>query len=347
MTVKRNALQVRAEGVTLGISFDWLFTIAAMWLIGGLFLDGWAHNHDKVDTSFFTPWHAVFYSGFAAVALVLFMRILQDFRRGSSFRQAIPVGYELSLIGVFIFAFGGLFDLGWHTLFGIEKGIEALFSPSHLTLGLGMLLIVTGPLRAAWATHNNEKPTLLGFLPVLGSILLFLSVLTFFTQSSNPLVNTFTIEGRFRPAESGLYTVTSTSAMLLQTALMMTVILLVMRRWTLPFGSLALLFLINSLLMCTQGDQYRLVPGALLAGLIGDIMIQALHVSPELPIRLRIFSFVLPVAFWSLYLFGLAITSGIWWTTHVWAGIVLETGGLGLLMSYLIVQPQVAEKSST
>lgn len=341
MTLKQEAIGLRTERTAIGISFDWLFTVASMWLIGGLFLDGWAHNHDKVDTSFFTPWHAVFYSGFAVVALVLFGRILPDFRRGTSFRQAIPVGYELSLIGVFIFGFGGVFDLAWHTLFGIERGIEALFSPSHLTLGLGMLLIVTGPLRAAWSMRGNEKLTLISFLPILCSLLLFFSVITFFTQSSNPFVNTFTIEGRFRPSDSGLYTVTSTSAMLLQTALMMTVILLVMRRWTLPFGSLALLLLINGLLMCTQGDQYRLVPGALLAGLIGDILIHALKVSPERPISWRIFAFVLPTAFWTLYLFGLAVTSGIWWTTHVWAGIVLETGGLGLLMSYLTVQPQV------
>jgi hypothetical protein len=39
--------------------------------LGGLYLDGWAHQHGRVDASFFTPWHAFFYSGFLLAALLL------------------------------------------------------------------------------------------------------------------------------------------------------------------------------------------------------------------------------------------------------------------------------------
>lgn len=45
-------------------------TIAfAWWLTTGIFVDGWAHNRfgESLET-FFTPWHALFYSGFLAVA---------------------------------------------------------------------------------------------------------------------------------------------------------------------------------------------------------------------------------------------------------------------------------------
>jgi hypothetical protein len=47
-----------------------LVTVAvATWLMIGLFVDGWAHNNlDTSLESFFTPWHALFYSGFAACA---------------------------------------------------------------------------------------------------------------------------------------------------------------------------------------------------------------------------------------------------------------------------------------
>src|SRR3712207_9367096 len=42
---------------------------AATWLMVGLFVDGWAHNNlDTSLESFFTPWHALFYSGFTACA---------------------------------------------------------------------------------------------------------------------------------------------------------------------------------------------------------------------------------------------------------------------------------------
>ena len=38
------------------------FTVFSLWAVTGLFLDGWSHNHHRPET-FFTPWHAVLYSG--------------------------------------------------------------------------------------------------------------------------------------------------------------------------------------------------------------------------------------------------------------------------------------------
>lgn len=32
-----------------GIRFDWTAIGFSAWLLGGLFVDGWAHNHGKVD----------------------------------------------------------------------------------------------------------------------------------------------------------------------------------------------------------------------------------------------------------------------------------------------------------
>jgi hypothetical protein len=47
---------------------DWTVALGGLWLIGGLHLDGWAHHHIRLDT-FFSPWHAVLYSGFGVTAL--------------------------------------------------------------------------------------------------------------------------------------------------------------------------------------------------------------------------------------------------------------------------------------
>jgi hypothetical protein len=49
---------------------DLVTVLLATWLIGGLGLDGWAHStlEGRVE-SFFTPWHAVFYTGWTATAL--------------------------------------------------------------------------------------------------------------------------------------------------------------------------------------------------------------------------------------------------------------------------------------
>jgi hypothetical protein len=57
------------------IGFDWIMVALGGWLLGGLYVDGWAHNHLATTLeSFFTPWHAAFYSGFMAVAGVMALR---------------------------------------------------------------------------------------------------------------------------------------------------------------------------------------------------------------------------------------------------------------------------------
>lgn len=32
-----------------GVAFTWIMVILCGWLLGGLYLDGWAHNHEKLD----------------------------------------------------------------------------------------------------------------------------------------------------------------------------------------------------------------------------------------------------------------------------------------------------------
>src|SRR5262245_48341457 len=169
------------------IRFDWAMAILSVLFVGGLFLDGWAHTHGRVDQSFFTPWHAVFYAGYAAVASVLVVSLLRNYARGYAWRLALPAGYGLSLLGALIFAVGGVTDLIWHTLFGIEAGVEALLSPTHLALALGLGLIASGPVRAAW-----QRPRPMSGWSVQGPMLLAftstLSVFTFFTEYAHPVV---------------------------------------------------------------------------------------------------------------------------------------------------------------
>jgi hypothetical protein len=52
-------------------------------VIWGGYVDGWAHNHLATTLeSFFTPWHAAFYSGFMAVAGVTAGALLANRARG-------------------------------------------------------------------------------------------------------------------------------------------------------------------------------------------------------------------------------------------------------------------------
>src|SRR5260221_1511315 len=176
-----------------GLRFDWLMSAGGAMFLGGLFVDGWAHQHGRTDNTFFTPWHAIFYFGFLIVSAVLFAGIAINRRRGYSFHQSIPGGYVLSLVGTIIFAVGGVADMIWHILFGVEASTEALLSPTHLLLAFGITLVVGGPLRAAWhradRAEGNWLLRLLTAIPPLLSLAFTWSLLTFMTQFIHPMVN--------------------------------------------------------------------------------------------------------------------------------------------------------------
>ncbi|HZU71065.1 MAG TPA: hypothetical protein VFA09_27565 [Ktedonobacteraceae bacterium] len=82
-----------------GIGFDWAFLVPCTWLMVGISLDGWVHNHIPALETFFTPWHGVLYSGYLAIAVFLLVALARKHRRGSSWQQALPAGYGLSLFG--------------------------------------------------------------------------------------------------------------------------------------------------------------------------------------------------------------------------------------------------------
>src|SRR5262249_59164703 len=122
---------------------------------------------------------------YAAAAGVLAVAVLRGRAAGYAWRQAAPAGYGLSLVGALVFALAGAGDMLWHILFGIEAGTQALLSPTHLGLALGMGLIVTGPLRAAWRRRGPAA----GWRaqgPLVLALTSLLSVLTLFTLSTHP-----------------------------------------------------------------------------------------------------------------------------------------------------------------
>lgn len=176
----------RAERVTAGVRFDWAMAAVCAWPLIGGYADAWAHNHLALDT-FFTPWHAVLYSGFLAVALTMGGLILWNRARGYEWRAALPAGYGLTALGVALVFVGGPGDLLWHLAFGIERHLDAAVSPTHLLLGLAIGLIVSGPLRAAW--HRRATPAgWAAWGPALVSLACTLSAFTLITQYAHPFV---------------------------------------------------------------------------------------------------------------------------------------------------------------
>src|SRR5215510_1196366 len=161
-----------------GKRLDWLVVLASAWIVAGLFLDGWAHNtlRNAIET-FFTPWHAVLYSGFAVAGAMLVITHARNVMQGYQLMRGLPKVYMLSLLGVAIFGLSGGADFLWHSLFGFEVDTEALLSPTHLSLAIGGLLIISGPFLAAWdRSRAKEQQGWLESLPTILSLLSMLSV---------------------------------------------------------------------------------------------------------------------------------------------------------------------------
>lgn len=350
------------------VAFDGVIVTLCAWFLGGLYLDGWAHQHiaEAELETFFTPWHAMLYSGLFASAGALGLTVLWNWRGGYPVMRASPVGYEWSFLGVLIFLVGGLGDMTWHLLFGFEADLEALLSPTHLLLALGATLILTGPLRAAW--HRTDAHSWAALWPMLVSLTLLLSVLTFFSQYAHPFASTMAAEPH-RPSAAlfgsmtgrGLARVTFYAqalgliSLLLQTALLMGVVLLAVRRWPLPWGSLTLLLGLNITLLTLMRDKgyhsnpldtgaFPLIAVAILGGMAADSLLWRLRPSAARPAAFRLFAFAVPTIVYGLYFLALQLTGGgVWWSIHLWAGAIGMAGVVGLLMSFLVVPPPVKD----
>ena len=336
-----------------GRAYDWAVCLLGFWFLGGLFLDGWAHNHIPELESFFTPWHAVFYSGFLAVAAFLLATVIRNHAKGYPWREATPHGYEHAVIGVLIFTVGGLGDMIWHELFGVEADVEALLSPTHLLLALGGTLILSAPLRAGWLRREAGDSGALGWramLPPLLSLTFVLSLWSFFTQFAHPLVDPWSAAGYRPPGSKGITLLRQAlgiAGFLLQTGILMGLVLSTIRRWALPLGSLTLMFALNATLMSFMHDQYRFIPAAAAAGLVADLLLQRLQPTTERSGALRVFASVVPMIYYLFYYLALIITQGLGWSVHLWTGSIVLAGVVGILLSYLVTPPFQAGPPAT
>lgn len=323
---------------TSGARFDWSVTILAGIFLGGVFLDGWAHTHGRVDNTFFTPWHAALYSGYLATALLLVGRAAWGHARGAAWRDAMPVGYGLSLVGAGVWIVGGPFDLLWHRLFGFEAGVEALLSPAHGVLALGFGFMASGPLRAAL---HRPAGRWRDELPLVLSLTFVIANLMFFTQIAHPLSNLWAA-GTARPSSD--VTELGLVSMMLTAAINTAPVLLLLRHGRLPAGAVSILVGLQCFAVGFVYDHgpYPAWPvvGMMAAAVVADLLRAVLRPSDLRPAAFRCFAMAFPALLCLGYFVALALTVGIGWSTHLWTGIVGFSGVLGWLMSYVALPPR-------
>jgi len=318
-------------------------TLLSAWVVAGAYADAWAHHNVPGLETFFTPWHGLLYGGFVALGGFLLAAAGRRRLAGVGWRESLPAGYELAPLGALLFALGGVGDLLWHAAFGIEVGIEALLSPTHLLLAGGFGLLVSAPARAFW--RRASAPTdWRGRFPAVLSLALTVAVLTFFSEYANAFSQPWA-SGAAHTEPRELGQMLGVTAVLLQAALLTGAILLALRRGLLFDGALTILLVLPAALAIIPHEEFRFLPAALLTGVAADLLRRWQRPGPARPVALRGFAFAVPALLFAAYFATLAITDTIGWSVHLWAGTILLAGVVGWLLSYLLLAPDAAARA--
>ena len=332
-------------------AFDLVALALAAWVLLGGYVDGIAHVNGATDDTFFTPFHLLLYTGMLAKGLFLAGAQLRNVNRGHSWLQALPRGYLTSLVGVALMASGGFLDFLWHTAFGIEANIEASVSPPHLLLALSTLVFMSGPLRALWARAEVQRGWGQLF-PAIASALLVYSIFSLFTQFTHAIswAGLYTLPEA--PGGLFIWDHAMTAMVIVPALLMSATLLLLLRRWALPFGAVSFLLLGNSTLMYllraadyggAQGPVILLA--ALFAGLVGDLLLRRLQ-RPRIGAgALHFFAFLVPFSYFIAFFVILQLSGGIWWSVHMWTGVSVMAGAFSLGLSFVAVPPSLPEEA--
>lgn len=318
---------------------DLVTALLGVWFGVGLMIDAWAHSNLSELETFFTPWHAAFYSGFAAVSGWIGWQVWRNVRRGRRGLAAVPMGYLAGLVAVPAFAVFGLADLTWHTLLGIEQNIDILFSPSHLGLIVTMMLIITTPLRSAWnAPDVGERPSLGRLLPALIGLAFAATLVSLFVSYGNAMqygapgiVESFSAHDR----AEGL-----ASAMVITNIVLLAPVLLLVRRWQLPFGSVTVIYAVGVLMPGAQTafENLPILLGFVAAGIASDLLIRLLRPSAERRAAFWAFAGLSAFVTWSLYLAIASTTVGrLPAVPELWTGAPIVAGLIGLALGALFL----------
>lgn len=293
------------------------------WMVIGLFLDGWAHVANKPET-FFSPWHFILYSGFgAAVAYFMFReRILK--------RPSSPD--RLTTAGLVVFVIGAVGDGAWHQIFGIEVDLEALFSPTHLALMIGGLLMLGIGYRAATRAEPRAESAGMGLIVTMT---LAAAVTMFFTQ----YFSAFSFEGLFKTPGGGFndyWEIHAVGSVFVTNTILLGLVFLLVRQWKTPRFTFTVAFaaLSTGMVLLDGADGPVLnIAGAALAGLVTDLLVRRLH--PSESVRgARVLSALVPLVLWLLWFGSLYLQDGVNWAAELWTGTIilaaLQGAGLGL-----------------
>ncbi|WP_346769035.1 hypothetical protein [Crystallibacter degradans] len=314
---------------------DLVTGVIGTWLLLAVYLDGWAHLNDVGTETFFTPWHTALYAGLGMIGIWMALLMRRGRRQGLPLRHSLPKGYRGTLLGIGLFALGGLLDLAWHELFGIEVALDALVSPTHLLLGAGGMLILGTGVRSQRAVRPSRPwaaPAMLSLLLVTGLAAFFLVYTSAFMFSA-PLMEFVPVpEGAPGHEEAELPVIAALGGYIVTTMLLIVPILYVLASGS-RIPRLTVTAVVSTVAWLSVG--IASLPSAAVAGALGATVAAVLtdlalaRVPVELTRRwLPVAAAGIAVFIWAGQLAGLAIAEGLGWPVSLWAGVVALSAGV-------------------
>jgi hypothetical protein len=326
---------------------DLVTAVLGACLIAGILADAWAHVHlpDTLE-GFFTPWHGLLYAGYVGTAAWTFWLAYQ--RRDEAprwWRDGWPAGYRVGALGALVFAAGGLGDMIWHEVLGVEVALNAAFSPSHQVIVIGAVLLLSSPLRSWWTTAPAEGR----WRAVAG-----VGSLALATTATVPLLNhsialstvgpTVLYDPESPRGAPFFQAIATVDGYLLTTTVLTVPLLLVLRRRRTAGTATALVGTVGLFVTVMFGfrqPQTTAVAAALATAALVDVLLARLDArrGVDAPLRLPIAGALFGALVWTAHLAGLQVADALRWPVEMWTGTVVLTGCLGAVLGMLAARP--------
>lgn len=315
----------RSETVYVGL--------ATLIVVGG-YVDAWAHRHLAASLeTFFTPWHGLLYGAGLATAGWLGLEILAARRTLGSWRAAVPIGYGTAVVGVVAVLIGGVGDLLWHSMFGVEVSVDALLSPTHLLLAGGFLLMVAAPARA-WLVH--PEPGRAVAPAAILSVALAVASVAFITQFLDPFADYWPAAATDPGLTIGI------ASILIQSVVLAGGLLTLRELGPIRTGSIFLVVVGPAVAAAAIAGTWLAVPAAIVGASLGEAAVLWRDGLVSRAAARWLVAVVLGGT-WAAYMVVLALAYGLTWSAHAIGGAVVLGAAAGFLVGQVASRaPEVA-----
>lgn len=150
----------------------------------------------------------------------------------------------------------------------------------------------------------------------------------------------FTAAGRARATQTGIGKAYGMDSTMIASLTLMGVLLLFLRRWRAPLGTMTVLLGGGYLALSTQSDMYFAVPAAIAVGIVADIAIAMLRDRVRRGFAFYAFAFATPSVLFALYFAAAAAhLHELGWPANMLLGTPIIAGFAGLLVAFCYAPP--------